>query len=386
MFLRIKIFNVIACCVGLAFPCFGQVNSVLATGDWYKFSVSNDGVFRINYDLLKKIGLNPDQIDPRNIRVYTGSTGMLPQANSKPRIQDLSEIAISVSGEADGKFNTSDYILFFGQGPDRYNYNSTKQIFEYENNLFTDKNFYFLTISSTTGKRMTTTDNLAGIFPVVKEFNDFAFYETEKYNLLKSGRQWFGEQFDNTTEATIRFDIAGIIDNTLMKFTSHVMAQSISDCSFKISFNNSVILDQPIVAIPNSQYGIKGRIVIDTISVNTTVVKSSTQTFQDIKYQFTKGLTPGISIGYLDYFLFTFNRLLAQYGNQTIFTSDRSLSNPISTFEVVSTNSKTMIWDVTNPLSASFQSFQLSVDKINFSTATNALKKFILFKYARSIA
>ncbi len=369
----------IACCAGFGFPCLGQVNSVLATGDWYKFSVTNDGIFRINYDLMKKIGINPDQIDPRNIRLYTGSNGMLPQPNSKPRLQDLSEVSISISGEADGKFNNSDYILFFGQGPDRYSYNPAKLIFEYENNLFTDKNFYFLTISSTPGKRMITSDHLTGVFPVVKEFDDFAFYETEKYNLLKSGRQWFGEQFDNTTEATIRFDIAGIIDNTLIKFTSHVMAQSISDCAFKISFNNNAILDQPIVAIPNSQYGIKGRIVIDTISVNTTVAKAATQTFQDIKYQFTKGLTPGISIGYLDFFLFTFKRILAQYGNQTIFTSHKSLSNPVSTFEVVSTNSKTVIWDVTDPLSAMLQSFQPGIDKINFSTTTNVLKKFTLF-------
>jgi Peptidase family C25 len=368
----------------LAFPSFGQVSSVLSTGDWYKFSVRADGVFKINYDLLKKAGINPDQIDPRNIRIYAGSTGMLPQPNSSPRLKDLVELAISVSGEADGTFNKEDFVLFFGQGPDRYSYNPKKEIFEYENNLFTDKNFYFLTIATSAGKRMGTSENLPGSYPLVQEFDDFAFYETEKTNLLKSGRQWFGEQFDNITEVTIRFDIAGIIDNSKIKFTSHVMAQSISDCSFKVSFNNNPILDQPIAAVPNSQYAIKGRVVIDTVSVDANTIKASSQSSHEIKYQFTKGTAPGISVGYLDYFLFAFKRKLALYGDQTIFTSSKSLANPVSNFELTSVINKTNLWDITDPFNANAQSFQLNSDKLNFSTSTFSLKKFTVFNPDKS--
>ncbi len=32
-----------------------------------------------------------------------------------------------------------------------------------------------------------------------------------KYNILHSGRQWFGEQFDQTLQLTIQFDLAGIV-------------------------------------------------------------------------------------------------------------------------------------------------------------------------------
>jgi hypothetical protein len=361
-----------------------QTNSVLSSGDWYKFSVQTDGVFKINYDLLKKTGINPDQIDPRNIRLYSGDTGMLPQPNSAPRIQDLVELAISVSGESDGTFNKEDFILFFGQGPDRYSYSAQKEIFEYENNLFTDKNFYFLTISASAGKRMATSENVAGSFPLVQEFDDFAFYETEKTNLLKSGRQWFGEQFDNTTEATVRFDIAGIIDNSKIKFTSHVMAQSISDCSFKVLYNSNPILDQPIIAVPNTTYAIKGRIVIDTVSLNASTVKASSQNLQEVKYQFTKGTTSGISTGYLDYFLFSIKRKLAVYGDQTIFMSSKSLANPVSAFEVATVTNKTALWNITDSQNASLQSFQLNTDKLNFSTTTSSLKKFVVFNPDKS--
>lgn len=373
------------CWCAFTAPIMAQSNSVLAAGKWYKFSVPSDGVYKVGYNLLKNAGINPDEIDPRNIRMFSGATGMLPQGNNKPRMQDLVEAAIFVSGESDGRFNREDFILFYGQGPDQYSYNLAKKIFTYENNLFTDKNFYFLNVSSA-GKRLQPKENVAGTFPLVQEFNDFAFYETEKYNLLKSGRQWFGEQFDNITEATIRFDIPGIIDNTNINFASHVMAQSISNSSFKLLYNNNAILDQPILAVPNSRYAIKGRIAADTVLINTSSVRASSQTSQEIKYQFTRGNIGGLSVGYLDYFLFTVTRKLAQYGDQTIFTSAKSVSNPTSTFEMTVGSPNLALWNITDPFNAGQQNFQLTNNKLSFSALSTLLQKFILINLDKTNA
>ncbi len=366
-------------CLLLTIKVSGQANSVLASGSWAKFSVTADGVYKINADALRKAGINPDQIDPRNIQLFAGTNSMLPQANSKARIKDLVEIPLFVSGESDGKFNGEDFVLFFAQGPDQYSFNMQRQMFSYQNNLFTDKNFYFLRVATSPGKRMATIANQAGSFPVIREFDDFSYYETEKFNLLKSGRQWFGEQFDTNTEATIRFDIPGIVENSTIKFASHMMAQSISSSSFNIFFNNTAILTQNIAAIPNTPYGIIGKFKIDTIGLNSTTVKASTQSTQDIKYQFTRGTTPGISVGYLDFLLFSYKRKLALYGAQTGFTASQSVANSTSTFELSDANTKTLIWDVTDPLNAGKQETTLAGNKINFSTPTSSLKKFIAF-------
>jgi Peptidase family C25 len=373
-----KIFALLFCIHQFS-PSQSQTNSVLSSGDWSKFSVATDGIFKINYDLLKKAGINPDQIDPLNLRIYAGNTGMLPQSNSAPRLRDLAELSIFVSGEADGKFDRDDFILFFGQGSDSFNFNLQKQLFEYRNNLFTDKNFYFLTVANSPGKRIITSENQVGNFPLVQEFDDFAYYETEKTNLLKSGRQWFGEQFDNNAEAIVKFDITGVVENSTIKFISHVMAQSISDCSFKVSYNNNPILDQPISAIPNSQYAIKGRTVSDTIVVNASSVNAVSQNSHEIKYQFTKGTTTGISVGYLDFFLFSFKRKLALYGDQNIFTSSKSLSNAVSSFAIAAANNKTVVWSINDPFNATLQASQLDTDVLSFSTSTSYLKSFIAF-------
>jgi Peptidase family C25 len=350
----------------------------LSLGKWYKFSVTRDGVFKIDYNLLKKAGINPDEINPKTLQLFGAGTGMLPQKNSAPR-NSLSELAISVQGEEDDKFNNGDFILFFGQGPDNYRFDVTKDIFWYENNLFSEKNFYFLTVGTATGKRLADESNIVSAtgFPVINEYDDLGYYETDQYNELKSGRDWFGEQFDAKTEIIVRFDLPGIVENSSIKMVSNVMAQSFNGSSFNVFFNDVPVVEQAVDIISNTTYGIKGKEAIDTISFSAASVSAPSRSNQDIKYQYSKAAS-GKSIGYLDYFLFSFKRKLAIYGNQTIFSGSKSVVNPVSTFEIAS--GPTKIWDVTDPWNSKNQLFNSSAANASFSVATNSLKRFVAFK------
>jgi len=369
----------VLCLIFLACATYAvsQTNSVLSNGNWFKFSVAADGVVRINYDLLRQAGVNPDQIDPRKLQIYSSQPGMLPQANNTPRKIDLTEIAILVSGEQDGRFNTGDAILFFAQGPDRYQYNLQKQIFEYENNLFTDKNFYFLTVGAETGKRIATRESIDGVHPVVTTYQDLAYYETEKYSQLKSGRQWFGEQFDAGLTATVRFEISDIVENSQLKLVSHVMAQSISPSSFAVTYNNNPVLSQPINAVPNTRYGVKGIIKADTVILNSNTVNASTNVNQDIKYQFTKG-SSGISVGYLDFFLITLSRKLIMRSSQLFFRSAQSIESATTSYEISNATSGLQVWDVTEPEQVLQQAFTMASGKIGFAAPAETLRTFVV--------
>lgn len=350
------------------------LESPLKSGQWAKFSVLEDGVYKIDYNLLKFAGFDPDKIDPRNISLFGNGTGMLPQANNAPRSNHLQEIAITVIGESDGQFNSGDYILFYGQNPDKHFYDVDKQIFHFENNLYTDKNYYFLTISSHPGERMANKENIAGSYPIINTFNDFVFHEKENYNDLNSGRQWFGERFDITNNLSLPFTMQGIVANSQVKIVSSVMGQNFNPASFSLSLNGTPVIEQPIPPIANSQYGIKGRVVVDTLTINTNSIPT-----QNFTYQYTKGAT-GKSVGYLDFLLANFHRNLSLYGNQTQFTSASSISNLVSTFEVTSFPSNGFIWDITDPLGCSYQQFQFNNNKATFNTETNQLKTFIASK------
>ncbi|NOT75616.1 MAG: type IX secretion system sortase PorU [Cyclobacteriaceae bacterium] len=359
-----------------AIDALGQP-SVLSTGNWYKLSVEEDGIYKIDYDLLKKSGINPDLINPNNIQIYGGVNGMLPQPISTPRINDLKELAIHLAGASDNKFNREDYILFYGQGPDAYQLQAGKGIFQYQNNLYSDKNFYFITIGETAGKRIAEVPSLAGVFPIVDEYDHFGYYELEKVNELHSGRDWFGEIFDSKTENTIRFEIPGILDGTSIKLVSNVMGQSFAESSFQLFFNDVLIGEQRMDPIVNSQYAIKGIERTDTLTFSATIVGAPSKTNQDIKLKFNKAAS-GRSVGYLDYLLVQSKRRLALYGDQTIFHSLKSLTQPSTTFSITSMPTDGFVWDITDSFEGKIQQINIQTGVGRFSASSTVIKKYIV--------
>jgi hypothetical protein len=356
-------------------------SSVLASGNWYKLAIEKDGVHKINYDFLKKLGIDPSNVDPRNIKVYGNRGGMLPQSNDQTRPYDLVENAIFVSGETDGIFDKQDFIIFYAEDADRAEFNIQQDIFHCEHNLYSDKNFYFLTVGDTPGKRIASSNDLGPGFPIIRNFNDFVFHEEDKYNALQSGREWFGEILGvSSNELNLSFEVDGIASDSPLKMVSDVMGQSYTPSSFKIFLNDVPVGEQKMPSIPDSRYGAKGIHKRDTFVVNSSSVNAIGKKTQEIKYQFLKGT--GFSKGYLDLTELSFIRQLALYKNQTIFVSKESLNNAASQFEISSVPEQASIWDISDPYNIKAQSYSNNNGVATFSTSTASLKKFIVFNNA----
>jgi len=135
--------------------------SVLAKGSWFKFKIDTTGVFKIDKELLQQIGINTSNLDPKSIRIYGNGGKMLPQLNSEFRHDDLQENSIHVAGEQDGSFDAEDYILFYGQGPDHWNINSTQyDLSRHNKNLYSDFAYYFISTDQGNGKRITPINSI----------------------------------------------------------------------------------------------------------------------------------------------------------------------------------------------------------------------------------
>lgn len=361
-------------CVALS--AFAQP-SVLRSGLWVKFSIDSRGVYKIDAELLKKAGLDPASINPKKIRIFGQGGGMLPQTNSVERPYDLLENAIFVSGEGDGKFDNNDHIIFFAEGPEEVFFDTERHVFSYEHNIYSDYNYYFLTIGDVDGKRIGNIENIEGTFPVVTHFNDYRFHESDTHNELGSGRQWFGENFDITTERTFSLSLSGIRPGSTIKWVSHVMARNEqSSPSFNLFYNNTAVETQEIEQSSSYRYGIKGQLAIDTISFAANTVNAPSQSSQDLRYRYNKGT--GSSRGYLDFFLVNVERNLALYGNQTIFRSESSLDQPVTTFQVASAENVS-IWNITTPNEPSAQSFSSVNGSARFSALSTSLHEYVVF-------
>ncbi|MCD9016978.1 type IX secretion system sortase PorU [Parachryseolinea silvisoli] len=343
---------------------------MLHAGSWYKMGIPARGVYRISYDQFRKMGF-AGSIDPRNIRVYGNAGGMLPQPNAAARPEDLTESAIFIQGEDDGVFNSGDYILFYAEGPALERFDALRRIARYESNLYSNRNYYFITVGDTPGKRLGEAENLSGSYPVVNRFDDYAYHEVDQHNELESGREWFGETFYTASEQVVTVEMPGVIEGAPLQLVSDVMARSTSSTSFKVYVNNTLLGEQVIPGLPDSQYAMKGVHNRDTLqSVGTVPVGG--RTTHEVKFQYVK---TGSGTGYLDFFLLNVQRALAMYKDQVIFRSTASIAQPASTFTIEGAGAQTTVWDITDPSTPALQTTAAS-----FSTTTTTLKEFIVFR------
>jgi hypothetical protein len=302
---------------------------------------------------------------------------MLPQANNAARPTDLTELAIQVVGEEDGTFNNSDYILFYAEGPDAFSFDPQRNTFAYERNLYATQNFYFLTFGKNTGSRITQrqSDDPAG-HPIVNYFNDFIYHERDEHNILKSGREWFGERLDVSTTLRLSWEAGGIRPDGTITVVSDVMAQSSAGSSFNLYVNNVSIGEQYLLPITGATYASKGEVRRDTFIVNAGPIVAANAAALEVRYEYQR---TGTGTGYLNYLLLSFERNLALYGDQILFRSGTSVENEYSTFTIASAAPLVGVWDISDPYAPVSQGYALNGDQASFTTATSTLREFIAF-------
>ncbi|MEP7168942.1 MAG: type IX secretion system sortase PorU [Bacteroidota bacterium] len=344
-------------------------NSVLATGTWFKIGVTGDGVYKITSDFLKRLGIDTTNLDPRNIKIFGNGGGMLPVLNATPRADDLVENAIEIAGESDGHFNSTDYILFFGQSPDRWNLDITDNNFHHTKNLFSDTTFYFLTYDiGGLSKRISIQSSSSGSATAVNSFDDHKFYENDLTNFIKSGRKFYGESFDASLSQTFTFSFPDIVTSTAVYFKTNVMAHSFTGSSFTIKYSGSSICQIPIFAV-GSNY-------TDPYGNEASCSSTFNATNSNVNIVFTYNPPSTTSIGYLDYAELNARRNLTMNSNQMLFRDKNPVSSLNKSYTLGGYSSDLKIWDVTDIYNIKEQAVSATG---NFIVPADVLHEFIAF-------
>ena len=297
---------------------------------------------------------------------------MLPQSNAAPRQSSLREIPVFFSGEADGVFNRGDRIIFYGQGPDSLHYDADNKLFSVEKHVYSDAHYYFLTFGGADGKRIINLPEETGTATVVSAYDDYFHSEEDKTNILKSGRDWFGLDFDANTEATISWKMNDVVAGSDVRVISRVMAEAYENASFTLALNGATIGQLPVNSIPQTTYGIKGRTRTDTLHASAV---GSNENF-DLKITYNRS-GGSYSIGRLDYITATLRRKLIYADDAFIFHSTEA-GIGLNEFSIQSPEAVS-VWDVTSPYSANGQAARFESGSVKFKTTTNGLRKFLVF-------
>lgn len=349
-------------------------SSVLSTGNWYKLAIAQDGIYRLTYDDLESLGVDVESIDPRRINIYGNGGGMLPQPNSSFRHDDLQQNAIEVVGESDGSFDQGDYIIFYGKGPHTWVQDSTKcGLFRHDYNVYSERAYYFLTVDRGMGRRVDVTQQAGGTAShTATTFTDYQFHEVDNSNLLKSGRDWYGEEFDIQTSYSFDFGFSNVTGEPGY-ISTRVLAKSLSGAtSFSIRKNGSTIEN---VNVPQVSGGYNKNAEDEFTCTELGFNSGNT----NITVNYSKGGNPN-AVGWLDYIDIILKRNLSMAGGQMAFRNLETVGlGNVTNFQISNANSALKVWEVTDPTSVGRMDLTLQGSTASFKIETESLRQFVAF-------
>ncbi|MCD4745467.1 MAG: hypothetical protein K8R58_04140, partial [Bacteroidales bacterium] len=351
-------------------------NSVLSESNWYKIAVEQTGIHQITFDDLVSYGINPTSINPKHIRLYGNGNGMLTEPNNEFRYDDLQENAIFVYGEDDEVFDPGDFILFYGEGPTEWTFNEETNLFEHQVNYYSDYSYFFLTTNLGIGKRIEEqSSSTANPTHYVQSFNNYSYNELEELNLIKSGKEWFGEEFNETLTYTFSYNIPNLSASDSVIMDISLASRSFVNASFEIKVNDQIIDNLSIVSV-------------NLTSCTYAREKNKTYTFiadnENIEVELTYDKPEEESIGWLNYLRLNVRKKLIVTDSQMLFRDMESVgAGYISKFEIENVSQNFSVWEISDPINIKTQLSEKNFkDQFSFILQTDSLKEFIAFDHS----
>lgn len=356
------------------------LTSVLADADdypVYKIPIIETGMYKLDKSYLESLGINIQDIDPKNIQIFGNGGGVLAEPIDNLRYNDLKENPIKVIGENDGSFDDGDAVIFYAENAHKWTYNSQINQYERKVNIYTNTNYYFLKIGNAIGLRTTgnVRPNLSGASYITNTFDDYQIFEEEKQNLLDrdvneygGGQRWFGASFKLQREQTFtdKFNFPNIVSDTArvrMSFmhrsnTANTVQLSIDQETFAGTGNSN----------PSSSYYAR------EILIDEKYIPSSGNPTIIINYP-----NVGSSEGWLDYITIHARRQLKLDKGFLLFRDIRSYGAGVTQFNIQEANNLE-VWDITNPVAPAYQTVNDANNQISFGTGTSdVLRQFVAF-------
>jgi len=361
---------------GLAAQTRFADRSVLSAGKWIKFSTTAKGVYSISGDDLRKSGF--ENVPTARIRLFGNGGRVLPESNAIKAPDDLTELAIWVEDGGDGQFSGNDYLLFYAPAASKWIFDSISRQFVFEKNPYADKVFFYLTVGEAAGKRISTAATVQAGGTTVVSYDELYRYELDSINFLRSGKEWYGEDFGNQQGriAARVFPVltAGAVPGSKFTISSEIAGRSADQPNkVVVSVNGSRVFEHTTAPLAGtllepsantSRITGEGRLESAAVSVG---------------YNFT-----GTSVNaqaWLNWFEVRCRRVLDLAGvNQLGFRDLESVSaGQTASFRIMNPKSDARIWDISAQnqvinMPVVFQNGQLS-----FNTDVSRLKEYIVF-------
>lgn len=342
--------------------------SVLASGEWYRVSVVENGIYQLTYNDLMAMGISVDGLNSSDIRVHGYGGGMLPERVGNPRNDDLPEVSVMMVDGGDGNFGPGDYFLFYAQGPTQWKFNTTSGIFNHIKHLYSDYSYYYIGVRSGNGSRMVefpqpqSTPSLE-----VNDFNWYYAYEPDEYILVKSGKEWFGDIFDVISERNYALPAFTPIESSQAWMRLSVAARSTASSNFTLKAGDNTFTSfvSPIITEANTDYA--------RMSTETFVMQLAGN-LDKVSLKYNKSVSG--SLGWLNYIEVNAKALLEFNGGMMHFR--KSGISGVVAYNISGSGTTAQLWDVTDPLQPGYIQASSSGVGLQFKALADVTREYVV--------
>lgn len=348
-------------------------HSVLSDHTWYRLSVTEEGIYKLDYSTLQAMGVNMSALNPNQIRVFGNPSGALPEKNSKARPDDLTEMAIVVEGAEDGIFDRQDVVLFYGQEPTRWKAANNLNTYIRERNYYTDTTYYYLCVDSgqdglRVGEKATL--DVESTTTVISEYLDCVWHEEELFSPYNIGQNWFGETVSKEDSLlSLQFYMPNLVKTEPVKVKSRVYGRHTEAMKYDAWINDAHIANGVTIAKPGENNYAKASVIdtqvaveSDTLTFNLSI-RNNTSAMLFLDYVELYGWRQLKRVGHL----FPFRLMMSQFGYGA------------STIWIQNSSADYILWNVTEPMNPIRQEVVVTGSNMMFAIDEIVEKRYMLF-------
>lgn len=344
--------------------------SVLSSGDWFKFYVNKSGVYKISYSELSGLGLK----DLSNVRVYGNGGKRLPEIFNGIVCDDLKEVPVSINTGADGVFNDGDYIMFYAEGPTTYTYNSVKKTYTLESHPFEKKVTYFVTSKPGGAKVLLRSQPSENSTTDVTEYDELWHYQKYEHNLLRSGSAWYGEELKNKASHTFTIPFSNLVKTEPVLINAEIVGRSGNQNNFTFYQNNKAIGSVSLLPVLIENY-------LTVYARSAKFENSFTSATDNISLQVVHNRDGDLSgVGWIGFVSLTARQSLVYPNKQFVFKDRKSVApGAVVKFQVSNMSSDIQVWDVADLNQVVRVEGVLQNGIFSFTAQADNLREYIAF-------
>lgn len=344
-----------------------KTTSVLASDKWMKIKTAKKGIHKIPYEKLSTWGFS----NPSQVNVYGYGGYQLPELLSIDPIDDLIKVRTWHGKDASGK----DCLFFFSTGNVAWQWDFASRSFIHSTNVYTRESFYFLSQQGNSAHVVEKSAEIATTpTHTVVAFDDYMRHEPELLNLIKSGKQWFGENFLRGTSRTVSITtpdpVAGTQAQILINTAGRSSGASFLDVTINGNKQASISFTPVNTNDETSLYADEKR-------------RSYTTPIQNNRLDFSFSYAAGnnLSEAWLDYVTINWKRQLRLSGDELYFRNTENLG-PVNTarFQIEAVVSGSRVFDITDPASIFEVPVTLQGTQLIFTRPATSLREYVVFR------